>query len=376
MKSKSLILITMLIIFICGLFAAAFALIPLLQKESNNNQVPNEPNEPDENVIIIGGENVKDYKYVAINSDDTVSLYTELGKKVDILLEKKGWQNIKWSEDSLYLSVLGEQKSEKPDLNIYDFENRESFWITDYSNEQTGINSYQWITENMIFFNQGFAIDNWLHRFIYPNFGELIKLARIDGEIIDVSPNKRLIVYKLKNGLFKVYNLEGKEQWNISEIKTEESKSIKVKNVIWTEEQDKLVIYGEVDGTNKIFKINFNQTEAIEVKLTEGFIPICSQSADSIVGYIKDDVFDTFILQAADVRTERESLIFEINLRNRELLLESLKCVSSNKILMNIKETNSQQETEFNWYTNQASEVLVLPYLKNAKEVVSLPELE
>jgi len=314
------------------------------------------------NTIDLGGEDDKEYKYAAITFEDVITLFTETGEELEINLNRQEWKNLKWSPENKFLSALGkEEGSENFDLNIYTKDGKKWELITNYFNTNIGVSNYIWQSEQAIYFNQGLQNDNWLHRFIYPTVAEIFKLSRIDGVIENLSPNKDLLLYKMNNGGFKVYNLLGEEQWDLTSL----MQSLRGTKVLFSGDQSRVLILGQ--NSSKLYKVAYQGTTSEEVILQD-FIPVCSVNADNFIGYIYDSFTGDFNVTNLNIKDGTEAIIATKNLANAVVYPETIECIGINSLLLKTFDAEAKEQ----WFKISPEGFLELPYLDGSKEVESI----
>jgi hypothetical protein len=378
MKPKSKILVLFLLfIIIGGLLIAGFAFVNFAQKNSNKNpdtkvtsNTTSTTGNTTGNVIDIDDPESTNYKYAAITKDDIIKLYTEEGESLDINLERKKWEQLKWSEDGKTLSVLGDRTTNDiKDLNLYNFKNKTWSWLTDFGNLGTGVMGYFWKESKFIYFNQGEGIDNWMHRFSFASGTEVLKVARIDGEIQAISPDQNKVIYKLNSEIYKTHNLLGEEIWDISKLRDQNGNSLIIQNILFTEDPEKVIISARTsdqpEGIIKLFKTLLKSNLAVEIPLEFEFHPLCSVNKDVILGYVYDEAFDTFVVQTLNVKTQIGTILLEENTADLEINFDSLECIGTNNIIAQITNRNGTQ----NWVTIAGRRFSNLEFLQDIKEV-------
>ena len=70
-------------------------------------------------------------------------------------------------------------------LFVYNLESQNWTQVTSFDAEQeTGVLDYEWLDSKTLIFNQGVGIDNWMHKVNIDSPAEILKVERINGEIL------------------------------------------------------------------------------------------------------------------------------------------------------------------------------------------------
>ncbi|GAB4284441.1 MAG: hypothetical protein Kow0081_1620 [Candidatus Dojkabacteria bacterium] len=317
--------------------------------------------QPD-NVITIDPTKSENYVYASVNSNDTVSLFTVFGDKLDIKLDQRNWKNLKWNEDFSRLSMMGVQENDIFDLLIYEVGEKESRWVTNYYGTDSGVNSYIWGDNNTIYFNQGEGINNWLHKYFVPSRSERIKVERIDGEILDLSPDGALLIYRMNSSNKLIgYNKAGNVAWKISEVVDQDGNSLNIQSITFVNEDIALLEVMSVEGRS-FYRVSIGGNTAVKV-INKDFIPLCTVAEDFILVF--SIVEERNVISRLNVRTGNLTEFFDID-GNFDIDLDSIECAGTGKILFRALE---QFESEYSWFSADASQLTELAFLKGAREV-------
>lgn len=220
---KTLFLIFLSLILVCAFVLTAMLLIYILQNSENilnpkptETEVPDNTETPDENeddpIVIDTNKDIDPY-FVTINEDKTISIFDSEGIDLVIEIEDKDWTDIRFSPDNSYISVLGINEGVE-NIYLYEIDEREGSWVTNFSenNDGFGIGSYTWVNSKDIFYIAGENNNSWLHKYNVDTKQERLKVAVVDGEIVNYfnSPTQDILV-QFNDGL-KVVDLEGFEK--------------------------------------------------------------------------------------------------------------------------------------------------------------------
>jgi hypothetical protein len=347
MRKRKVLLIILPVIILCLILVTLLTLLAI-----NMNQTAPVIEEPESypesyiSIIPLTPKEIEQYKYVITTTDNTIELKTPLNGRVVINLEQRKWKDIQWSPDNKLIAVLGETKTGIYDLFIYNLETR--VWIkpTNYALQPSGIDSFKWMNNDVIFFTQGTENNRWVHRFAYSSQQEILKINRTRGVISDVSPDGENLIIKTEND-FVIQDIKGVSLYNFETLVTEDPETsqntnLKIQSVIFSKTPDVLLITSE-ENLTYTHKLNSQTAEAF--KLDDEFAQfktICSSTGEEFTGYLAEDneikILNVSLSTEVKVVASREfQNNFEVN--------EEISVCSSNETVFNIRTDNQN-----GWY--------------------------
>lgn len=387
MSQKAQILLLFVIFIIILILAGGLVLIASITTTQNQTK----PNIVDNNDLIneldplsiIGGNKAADYKYAVINSDDTVTLFTEEGKRYDIYLDRANWSSIAWSPDSSIISVKGKRSSKSVvDLRYFFLADQKNSWITDYSIARQGVNQYFWADNLTLYFMQGVDSDKWLHRYYYPSVAEILKVLNTNSKIIDMrvaqtdegESDYLLLIQNNSTGVFSTVDSSGETVWSSQSLIDEDENLVRPISVRFMIGNDKIIITAEKLGVEKYYKglVQKDQRNNLASELTNVLNGTFIASVDG----------DEFI-SARFEGLEEQTLIFESidSLKNISTKIAEYEIGSSKfnslDVIYNqdgeIMFSLTSERNEKSWFSIVDKRITEIKFLSKSKEVKLAP---
>src|SRR5688572_4670612 len=112
---KKMILLAFITLVIVGSLCALFAAVSMITtpRPGTNpppTSFPVSSGQLPGNIITVGTDKNKIYKFATITTEDTIELRNGMGEKFIIGLDHRKWKDVKWAPNSILVSVLGETK--------------------------------------------------------------------------------------------------------------------------------------------------------------------------------------------------------------------------------------------------------------------------
>ena len=352
--------------------------VNLKKNDNSETNTLKKPNIQDDSKDIILREDEKivtqenqDKQAILLNPDNSISLINSDGKNILLTIDTAFKKDIQINIKKNILSILRE---ENPDSNIfniwlYNLENDEFKQMTFF--DKQGINSYKWLNDEVILFNQGIGINNWLHTNNIYQENSITKISRIDGDIHQISPDKTKLLYKLNSPAnFGVFNLEGDLLWLVDKLYFENELNTKnylneIKNIIWGLDSNKLYVF----ANNITFKTAVNQDRVFKLKIQNAINPICSSSKNEFIGYYTDeDEKDIKFVKLNDTEEKADLLkFFDFN-QHEEIITKNIKCDNDGLFI------NSIFNNAVYWFYSSEEEESFeeIVYARNSLEIIKL----
>jgi len=304
-KSKGYVLLIFVLIIICT--SLTLLVTALLNLTSTKQNIPISYPQSESNIIRIIPKDMERFIYATISTDDTIILKDVVGDKRVINLDKKEWHDIQWNPDYTIISVIGQSANGKNNLFIFNLTSQKWEQVSFYSDYD--IEQYIWNSNDEILFTQGVKPERWLHSYKYSSKNQIIKINRVEGNLIKANLEKNILVFN-ENSKFSFRDVNGELIANVSDLPV--LKDIKIADIINLQDPSKFVIK---DDANKLYIYDL-----IDEKLSEfsefTFEPhlMCSFKDNFKIYGIEDD---RLIVQVVDI--EQLALLEEnINLKLNE----------------------------------------------------------
>lgn len=382
MSKKAQILLLFVIFIIILIIGSGLVLIAGITRQKNDNYNPGGVNNLPINELdpekIIGGNKVAHYKYAVINSDDTVTLFTEDGKRYDLFLQRQSWGDIAWSPDSSIISVKAKRnKNSVLDLRFFFLFDLTSRWITDYSISKSGVGEYFWFDDKTTYFMQGNGVNKWLHKYYYPSVAEIIKIYNTNSMIRDVrfwtedGVRKYLLLLKNNNSNnFNVVNSDGEIVWssaNLVDINNLPIEPVDIRFMLGT---NKIIITAEENGVEYFYKgtINENVVVKLENILHGNFIS--SINADEFISVRIEGIEDKVIVfESIDSLKDVASNIAEYAIGRGSIDIKDFSYTKDGNIIFAVLNDTGTKS----WFELKDKRIREIKFLNNAKEVKIAP---
>lgn len=267
LSTKSIGFLVTILVGLCVGFLGAFM---LLSTESLKEDLQNDSSTvsfPVSNPVSfsVGDTQQKDsLKYALITKDETIELEYENGSFQKINLNKQNWKNISISPDKENIAVLSDVNDAGVfDLYIYNLKTQKWNSASNYigSEVSAGITSYTWKDNDLIYYTQGDASDHWLHTYTLSS-GQIKKLSKVDGLILEISPDKSKILYASIDDRTEKYfftTLGGDFILRLSDANP-------IEQVFFTQDINKLLVNQQVEKVNVVKQNLFGSATFDEVE--------------------------------------------------------------------------------------------------------------
>lgn len=385
MSQKAQILLLFVIFIIIIILGAGLVLIANIVNGTNQNinddrtgNINNQPINELDPTQIIGGNMVADYKYAVINSDDTVTLFTEDGKRYDLFLQRQSWSDIAWSPDSSIISVKAKRdRNSVLDLRYFFLFNQTNRWITDYSISRSGVGEYFWFDDETTYFMQGEGSNKWLHRYYYPSIAEILKKYNTNSVIRDVrfwtddGVKKYLVLFKNNNSNnFEVVNFEGEIIWNSRNLVDANDNSIQPIDARFMLGTNKIIITAEENGVEYFYKASIDEDVVVKLENILHGEFISSVNADEFISVRIEGIEDKVIVfESVDSLKDVASNIAEYAIGRGSIDIKDFSYTKDGNIIFAVlNETGTKS-----WFELKDKRIREIKFLNNAKEVKIAP---
>lgn len=385
MSQKAQILLLFVIFIIILIIGTGLVLIANIvngtrQSSGNNDQggVNNVPiNELDPEKII-GGNKVADYKYAVINSDDTVTLFTEEGKRYDLFLQRQSWSDIAWSPDSSIISVKAKRdRNSVLDLRYFFLFDQTNRWVTDYSISKSGVGEYFWFDDETTYFMQGEGSNKWLHRYYYPSVAEILKKYNTNSVIRDVrfftedGTRKYLVLLKKNNSNdFEVVNTDNEVIWSSADLVGLDDLPIQTIDIRFMLGTNKIIITAEENGIEFFHKGTINEDVVVKLENVLHGEFISSVNADEFISVRTEGVEEKVVIfENIDSLKNIAVNIAEFDIGRGSIDIKDFSYTTDGTIIFAVLNESGNKS----WYELKDKRIRKIKFLNNAKEVRIAP---
>lgn len=378
MTFRSKVLLLLIILGVLGAFLLAFVLLSTIPKnnDSNGDQTIGEEDTdtPVSNPVSfpVGNENNKEsFKYAFVNSKGSIALLDSSAEEITINIEDKQWKDISWNPTGDLISVLGQTSENTYNLFIYSLSSKEWGQITNFTKEQLGVDGYVWKDESTIVFMQGVVPERWLHSVDAKNKGQIVKLNKVDGDLIrDNSNSTRLVFKKNFTNLISVYfitTINGEFIYRFDQIANQDSKLINVQDALFSGDGEKLLLKASIGSDVNLYKAFFGSREAFVLQQEQKDINLlCNVTGDIYLGYKLSKLkFELFGINASKDTVTQTSVL---NITENDKITH-VRCFDSNNVLLKLESKDSAK-----WFAlDDNRQFIEFESLKENKEVAVNP---
>lgn len=386
-SSKGIIVVGLIVLVFIILIGGTIGI--LLSFSSNNSQTPNSasnitpeimpeneveniPSQLNEEAINQDNEFEQEFIYAVINNDNTISVFNESNEELILSLDTNEKRSLSWNPSTEILSVLADTSTgSNPIYNllVYSFIDENWTQVTNYTLE--GIHSYRWVSNTEILFNQGIGTNNWLHIQDISKEASVIKIVRVDGDLIEISPDKTKYIFDLKDSnTYSFFNFQGDLLWNLDNVFFENENNMQISiipdnRIIFAEDSNKLYYSGTyAQFFNTSLKTAINQDLSFELNV-DYVKPLCTYSANEFIGYTVLNEFNLVeFYRVHDAEFTNETLYsFGLN-RNEVFNEDSLTCLPNKSFYFSTDFNNSRF-----WFKNGEDTIEQIELLLNSQEI-------
>ncbi len=363
---KNLILLAFITFIIVGSLCLLFGAVSMMNTPRGTNPVPptSYPTSfgqiPPGNIIIIGGDKNKIYKFAVITDEDTLELRNAMGEKFIIGLDHRKWKDVKFAPNSVLLSVLGETKDKVYDLFIYNLITQSWHRATQFQNASSGVESYVWKDGENILFVQGKDNDRWLHKFNYPSGSEILKLNKVAGDVIKISSGSKYLLSK-NDAIFSILDIDGKVITTLDTIEDENTEILDIDSISFTKDPEKLIFE---TNNGKIYKGELGNKKVALIEEVKDFKAVCSLNENEFIGYDYDLPGNRIRVSNLNIKDEKLNVIAESVIKQiKNIDRDESHCFENANIILNI------ELEEEKWYQIDKGELEEMFGLRGAREI-------
>lgn len=346
MKDRGLVMFVSVISIV---LIAIIALIVIISNITGDNRVVLSYPVSSPNTIRIVPKDLEKYNYVGIDKDYVVSLMDLTGKTKIITLENKEWRDIKWSPDNTLVSILG-KVNDVYNLFIFDLSQERLEQITFYN--ELGVDNYEWINDDELIYIQGEGSDRWLHSYKYSTKSQLLKINRVDGDLIKTDNSNSIYTFKTSSS-FDLRDKTGKLIIKLSNSFINDDLEINLKDLIVLDTLDDLILL-DTDYNVYLYNIISNDLKKLEINFFSDLTLACSLSDTTFNLYTKN--INSLEILSYDLTTDL-MLQGDIVVRDFETIEnDSIKHCRDGKYLLSAKIDETTK-----WYVDDSfKEILIL----------------
>ncbi len=342
-----------LVIFVTIVSIVIFSIVGLLLVISNLNQNTNVivsyPVSYTNSIRIVPKE-LEKYNYVGIDKDNVLTFVDLSGETKIITLENKEWKNIKWSPDNTLVSVLGKVNNIY-NLFIYDLSQEKLEQITFYNDSD--ISNFSWINDDELIYIQGEGSSRWLHSYKYSTKAQLLKINRVDGELVRIDNSNSIYIYETTTS-FDLRDKMGKLISKLSKEFTKDIYSFNISEVLSLNSLDDLILK---DSDNNVYLYNLisDEIKQLEINFFDDLHLLCSLDSNQFNLYTKN--INSLEVLKYDLTYDLLEMGDIITSNYEALEGDTLKSCRDNKYLI-----NANVDGELKWFIDDESfkEILIL----------------
>lgn len=345
-KSKGLIILSFVSVVI---ITALVLLLVFIQNIGKNSVIPISYIKNDPNVIRIVSKELEKFTYATVSPEDTIVLKDLSGEERIINLERKNWNNIKWSPDGTLISVKGTSEEGKENLFIFNMATEKWSQVTNFSDYK--IENYTWVSNDELVFIQGVEPDKWLHTYSYTANGQAIKVNRVSGEFIKTNNIGNILIFKESDDSFTLRDINGESIINTKDLTLSKTSSDDLKVI---KDVESLAIPSEVAIVND--KGEFFIYDIVDKILTKfedsklGNKFICATENSFKTFAVDDNKLIAYFADKAKLKLDFVNTVINVN---QDSMLSLVKCSNTNYL---IKEVSG----EIKWFDNSEFPELII----------------
>ncbi|BCX13546.1 MAG: hypothetical protein KatS3mg085_078 [Candidatus Dojkabacteria bacterium] len=291
--------------------------------------------------------NTQKVKIAQITDQDVVKIL-ENETMLTASLSRKNWIDAKFSPNGKNLALVG-MTNDIYDIYVYDLESKDLNQFTFYSqNAKEGVSSYIWISNDQIYFTQGPQNNMWLHSLDLVS-GEILKISRLNANILEVNDLKNRILLKDSDSSFYLATIGGELMYKI------ENKSIT--DVFFTSDDNILFVNYTRDDDMNVGYLFLGSSEINPIENMKRSEIMCSQS-DYAIGFNYENN-DLFKVLYENKKVEPLVKLSDINKITCSNFVAFAKDSESNWFEIDIQNKQVKEKLEFKNYVD------VIPFVNN-----------